>query len=307
MLRTLKLLAGAALLLALLAPASSRAAASDDLFLSGPSSAAPADIALDYVDSHKAELGLVQGDLVDLIVRDEVRTRHNGVTHVYLQQRLGGVEVVNGILNVNVMPDGRILSLGNRFAGDLAQRATAVSPSLQPEAAVTRAAEHLGLSLGEDLVILEVVGGPSMGVRFDTAGLSKEEIPVGLMYLPIDDRGGPVHLAWSVVIQPLVGSDWWNVFVDTETGTVLRKFNLTVNDKDRLPIGLTAGRPGPVRRAEVEEATQGCTNNCYRVFALPLESPDQGPRTVDGVEHRRACMTAVRAGMVVSTVDRRAP
>jgi predicted molibdopterin-dependent oxidoreductase YjgC len=29
--------------------------------------------------------------------------------------------------------------------------------------------------------------------------------------------------------------------------------------------------------------------------------------TVDGVAHRRACMTAVRAGMVVSTVDRRAP
>jgi len=45
---------------------------------------------------------------------------HNGVTHVYLQQVVNGVEVVNGVANVNIDSNGKVLSVGNSFFKNVA-------------------------------------------------------------------------------------------------------------------------------------------------------------------------------------------
>ena len=76
----------------ILVPAVLTAAEAAERFVTGPADGTPEEIAVGYVDAHKGELGLTSGDLADLVVSDQYRTKHNGVTHVYLQQRLGGVE-----------------------------------------------------------------------------------------------------------------------------------------------------------------------------------------------------------------------
>ena len=45
---------------------------------------------------------------------------HNGVTHVYLQQVVNGLEVVNGVANVNVDSKGDVISVGNSFFKNVA-------------------------------------------------------------------------------------------------------------------------------------------------------------------------------------------
>ena len=52
---------------------------------------------------HKA--GLSPSDLGDLAVSSVVPSKHNGVTHVYLQQRHAGIEVHGAIATVNVAAD----------------------------------------------------------------------------------------------------------------------------------------------------------------------------------------------------------
>ncbi|MDH3402009.1 MAG: metalloprotease, partial [Acidobacteriota bacterium] len=90
-----------------LLPGAAPAAETPGSFVTGPAAGTPLEIALGYLDANRGELGLTAGDIADFAVSDEYTTQHNGVTHVYLQQRLGGIEVVNGLFNVNVMPDGR--------------------------------------------------------------------------------------------------------------------------------------------------------------------------------------------------------
>ncbi|KAJ3196197.1 Fungalysin/Thermolysin Extracellular metalloproteinase 5 [Irineochytrium annulatum] len=54
-----------------------------------------------------------------LTVTDFYTSEHSGVTHVYLVQVIDGVEVQNGVSNVNVASDGVILSFASSFYGQI--------------------------------------------------------------------------------------------------------------------------------------------------------------------------------------------
>jgi len=60
-------------------------------YFTAPSDAPARDIALTYLDDAAAELGLDAGDVADVAVTDLVVSPHNGVTHVYLRQRVHGL------------------------------------------------------------------------------------------------------------------------------------------------------------------------------------------------------------------------
>ena len=249
------------------------AAAAAPGFLSEPAEGAPLVIALRYLDEHQDELGLTAADLADLVVRDEYATAHNGVSHIYVRQRLGGVEVVNGDININVMPDGRILSLGSRFVPDLMAKANTLAPAIQPEIALSSAARHLGVTPISSFEVLEVRGGPAMETVFSGAGLSRGPIPAKLMYLPV--QGGGARLVWAMEIDQVGSVNYWNLFVDAVSGETLEKFNFTVSETF-----------GPRGKNQTDSAADSpaspdgiCTSNCYTVFALPKESPSDGSRS----------------------------
>ena len=71
-------------------------------FLTGPAAGDPLAIALAYIREHRAELGLSEDDLGDFVVKDRYTSPNNGVTHIYLRQRLDGIEVYGADINVNV-------------------------------------------------------------------------------------------------------------------------------------------------------------------------------------------------------------
>lgn len=234
---------GALLLLATFTPAW----AADGLeplpsgFLSEPAQGEPLDIALAFLQAHGGELGLTAGDFADHVVSDLYPSRHTGVTHVYLQQRLDGVEVHNGILTVNVMPDGRILNVASNWVGDLAGKVGLRSPRLAPEQAIDRAATHFGLSRSEPYTLLDNQGGAARSMVFASAGLSSEDIPVHLVYQPGLD--GSVRLAWNVRLRMLDGQNWWNVRVDADNGQILDQNDWIANDSYRV-VPLPKNDPG---------------------------------------------------------------
>ncbi|KAF9290068.1 Fungalysin/Thermolysin Extracellular metalloproteinase 5 [Mortierella alpina] len=73
------------------------------------SAADPKQVALDFVEQEHQLTG------ADYIVKNAYTSKHNGVTHVYLRQRIGDREVVNGDMNINVDKDGNVISFGNSF------------------------------------------------------------------------------------------------------------------------------------------------------------------------------------------------
>src|SRR6187399_3032907 len=63
--------------------------------------------ALAHAAQAREQLGLSAAEVADLGVSSIVPSRHNGLTHVYLMQRVNGLEVVNAILNIAVDRAGK--------------------------------------------------------------------------------------------------------------------------------------------------------------------------------------------------------
>ena len=218
--------------------------------LTSPTSEPARDIATAYLNQESAEFALTAGDLADLLVRDEYRSAHNGVTHVYLRQRLNGIEVVNADSNVNIDHQGRVIFAGTSFVSDLAAKTSANNPAIGPHEALISAARHLELQ-PTDLVLLRSIGGPDAQAVFSRGGISLDEIPVKLMYLPTDD--GRVRLVWEAVLQLPNGQHWFDLFIDASTGEVLETFDWI--------------------------AEEGAGTGSYDVIPLPAESPYDSPQT----------------------------
>ncbi len=206
------------------------------------------EIAKSHLARNAAALGLTPADLLDTVVTSRYESRHTGVTHIHFRQRLAGIEVANGVINVNIGRDGKVLNVGNRFVGDLDSRATVRRPSIDAPEAVERAAEQLGLGPAGVLIEIESHGGPARAARFEGGGISLEEIPVKLAYYVLDS--GDVRLAWDMVIRTPDHRHWYNLWVDAADGSILGKSDWI--DKDN-----------------------------YEVFAVPKASPSDGPRTIE--------------------------
>ena len=252
---TRTLLAAAAMLLAA-SPAAHAA-------LTGPAAGDPDDVARAYLEAHRAELGLTALDLSGAALGDRYTSEHNGVTHLYYVQTLDGIEVAEGVLNVNVAADGSILNLGNRFHSDLAGSVPFRQPTVAAAAAVQAAASDLGLTPPASLAVVETLGGPAQEVVFAPSGISRRNIPAGLVWESIGP--GRARLAWQVAIEP-DEDHYWEVSVDANDARVLDRQNRVVSDS-------------------------------YRVYPLPLESPIHHPTTAPPLDGRSVVGTVGAPGV----------
>jgi extracellular elastinolytic metalloproteinase len=239
-------------------------------------------IALDHVRENAADFGVTSADVADLFVTSRYTSRHNGVTHVYLNQRLRGLEVFGGHATVNVTADG-----GVAFArGTLADLGAAASTTAELDAteAVEAAAEGLGLDDPANLRVLSREDGPAQETVVSTGGISDEPIPARLGWRPTKDG---LRLAWRLVIDDSENASVWNATVDAGTGDVLAVDDWTDHDT-RVDLASRLQRAGGETSAAVQALATGPTvfepaspvqdGSSYRVY--PQESPDDSDRVL---------------------------
>ncbi|KAB2955833.1 MAG: hypothetical protein F9K18_13480, partial [Thermoanaerobaculia bacterium] len=214
--------------------------------VAGDAPASARSLALADLARQAPAAGLVAGDLAGVVVTDEVRTGHNGVTHVYFRQRVHGLEIDGAEMGIHVDRAGRVFHRTGSFVADAAARAAEVPgfPLLGPDEAVVAAAGHLGLAPVAGLALVASPGGAERAAVFANDAVSEDTIPVRLRYLRLPDSDR-LRLAWNLVIDDPRSADWWDLWVDAESGALVRRVNWTAH------------------------AT-------YRVFASPKESPDDG-------------------------------
>ncbi|HEU4594079.1 MAG TPA: M36 family metallopeptidase [Pyrinomonadaceae bacterium] len=255
--------------------------------LTGPNSGKPFDIALGHLKQSRHKLGVDEADLEELKVTDEYKSGHNGVTHIYLRQQLGGIEVVGAEASTNVARDGSVINLHSSFVKGLRGAANRRAPALSPIEAVEAAARHLELTLTEPLNVLEAEGGPARRTAFSRGGISLDPIGVRLVFQPVGESS--VRLAWSVEIHQTDGQHAWDIRVDAENGDVLAGDDLVDHDNwgegfapdaarnRNLAVLAAAARPAPVASTALPTAGDG---SAYNVSAYPFESPSDGGRTL---------------------------
>jgi hypothetical protein len=235
-----------------------------------------------YLMENRGDLGLLASDLDELRFNGGHVAGHTGTRHLYIRQQVRGLDVITGDASIAVLPTGAVAHLGSRLLPNIDARTSGIA-KLDAVAAVRSAAAHLGLVPD---AALRVVGTSDDGVMKATlvsnAGISLADIPARMVYQP---SANALRLAWELEIQELSEQHWWNIVVDAENGTILDKFDYVVHEGSH-DVGARIARPKESSKASDMPvfataaqfpATDGAK---YNVFAWPLESPNEGPRTL---------------------------
>jgi extracellular elastinolytic metalloproteinase len=242
----------------------------------------PLDTALSHVRENTAELGVTSADVADLFVTSRYTSRHNGVTHVNLNQRFRGLEVFGGHATVNIAADGRVVFVGGGFVRGLADASG--EDELAAAEAVESAAEALDLDEPAGLRVLSRKSGAAQETVLSRGGISDEPIPARLGWQPTEDG---LRVAWRLVIDDATDVHVWNATVDADTGELLAVDDWTDHDT-RGSLASRLQRSGGQTSAAVQTLAAGPTvfepadpvedGSSYRVY--PQESPDDSDRVL---------------------------
>jgi len=178
----------------------------------------PVEVASTYLQAEKENLGLTDADISDFIVTDHYQTRHNGVTHLYIKQQYEGIEVEHAINNFNILKEGAVSSMGNRFVTDLASKVNGIIININPEDAVWAVVQNFEIATASSLIRQEMLS--EQHIKFFKEGFALEPIDVKLMYQAVNEN--ELRLSWRVSIYELSAQHWWVAYVDAQNGTILK-------------------------------------------------------------------------------------
>ncbi len=211
-------------------------------------------------------------DVSDVRIRDAYTSTHNGITHVYVNQRYRGIDIHNAISGLHLLPSGKLAYATNGFYPKVSTLVNATTPVLSPTQAIGFATATFLLPNRQPLVLKEQLSAHSW--VYESAELSRRPIAVHLVYQPVRQGNDiSLRLAWDLAIDFKETSDYYSFRVDALTGAVLDRYNWT---QYCSPDHVHAAAPDycPDETPALPSADQAG----YRVFPLPLESPDEGPR-----------------------------
>ncbi len=230
-----------------------------------PSVTGPADrdfnareLALEFLQSGSGKSPISEGwaelDLADPIVLSEAQSKKSGITALHLRQNVGGIEVYNSDLNINIAKDGSILSMHNGFVKNIAAGIQSSEPKITANQAIAKAAGHALVSFdrNESLDLIKEPEGIANESIYDGGDLSQDPIPAKLVY--VAQETGETKLAWNLVLHLKDGTRWLDMTVDADNGDLLTQANWYANAD-------------------------------YRVFAQPKEHPNDGARTLESDPH----------------------
>src|SRR5688500_9819805 len=127
------------------------------------------------------EHGLDQKAIGELKIKDQYRTEHNQVEHVYLVQTFKGVEVLGTNLNLAFLPDGRIFGSSHNFMIMDGIEMPSENPAITAAEAIGISGKELGIS---SRAIPEFVRYTAKGLPvYSKADISHQDIPATLGYM----------------------------------------------------------------------------------------------------------------------------
>ena len=219
--------------------------------------------------------GIPITDLSDLLITDSYRSAHNGITHVYLQQRFSGIPIYNALSGIHFDRTGKSVYFSGRFLSDLASRIDLPTPRKDAGSALIATLDHLDIPPGP----IPVLPRSNAPIRLENKGWSRSPIPIELIYLPQPDNH--IKLCWQVGIHDPRNQDYHVVFVDASDGNILNTFNRTIYCHFGSTTENSACADSHLEHNYRQVGEQASTSMpsdlaSYRIFPLPLESPADG-------------------------------
>ena len=205
--------------------------AADGRALTEPSAAPKLEIASRYVSGQALAAGLALEDAAGLYLVKNYRTEHNGVQHFVYRQQFDGIDVWNSDFTVNIDADGRVINSGGQLygrpAGNL--KAAQIDSAMR---SLDRALSQLRSKRAGKYKAARQTRDPILRTfRFLRDGGPGDSIDGDPMWYPVN---GVLRPVWMFYIQDDNGVDRWAAPVDSESGFVLPKQNLTWYQQARV-------------------------------------------------------------------------
>ena len=231
----------------------------------------------DLTISENAEKwGLNDKDLANYYMSDNYTSRHNQVTHVYINQVANNVLVENAIIGLNFNKEGKLVYGSSRFISDLNSKISVTTASINAQTALQTAFD--ALEFDSALPRLTEEKDFSLYV-FEKGEVANLPINTQLIYASID---GSLELVWRTQIY---GATSVAVYVDANTSEVLKKEVLDITcafhkDMYHNHSSSCVNHALETVAKEAEAVEYDSDDAVYHVFALPLESPNHGERSI---------------------------
>jgi len=225
------------------------------------------------------------------VITSEHTSSTSGVHHVYYRQTLNDIQIYGSESSVHIFPNGEVLKSNNQFLANTTSKATGgSSPSLTAIQAVQRAANYFNYSTPSDISVLSSEN-QNTDVVMSDGGISLSPIPAKLVYQM--NQNDELVLAWDLSIQEVAQQNWWSVRVDAANGAIVDQNDYMsscnfehdhseheeVLDYNKNLYDIPNYKEAMAKKAELEAS--GAMVETYEVFAIPLESPYYGTRTIE--------------------------
>lgn len=235
-------------------------------------------IAINYIHNHPALFRLSNSDVADIRLIDENTDEITGITHVYLSQFYKGINIYNSVAGIHINSHNEVVAYTSSFQNNVEKKVKSVIPLLTANISTTKALQHVDISLGESL--LEITSNFDTPVKsnehhFAKGTIALHDILSELVLLP-SEKTGQINLAWKVNIYKADAKEWWDIFVDANSGDIISKNNAVISCNFTPP-------------AQTESALSSQPNlkilspdaaNDFNVIGRPSQAPSFASRTV---------------------------
>ncbi|AFL81990.1 Zinc metalloprotease (elastase) [Aequorivita sublithincola DSM 14238] len=218
-------------------------------------------------------------------ITSETVSKASGIQHVYFRQLLNEIEIYGTESSIHIMANGNVIANDSKFIKSTAEKLSgSTNPGLTAAQAVQAAALQLGYTINGSLSILKGAKGVAKETLLSDGGISLSPIPARLMYALTETN--QLVLCWDLSIEGR--TDWWSVRVNATTGEIVNRANWMVScatnhdhSNDVKEMNFNTNLYDIPNYKEIVANTPVACTECYEVFALPLESPYYGARTIE--------------------------
>ncbi len=210
------------------------------------------------------------------IINEDFSTSMKGDV-VKIQQSFNGIPVYNAI-GTALIKGEKVSYFDDNFTKNYASTSKLASASSN-SSIFANVAQAVGLKNTSQYQLIEIKDLEQEGVQ---------SVRNRLIYFQAENND--LKLCYEFVFEEKGTSNYWAIIADATTGQILSKDNLTLSCNFKhdayshdysahLPAGFTEDFSNDANKL-VGPAALAPSNATYRVFALPLESPNHGPRTL---------------------------
>ncbi|MBK7879256.1 MAG: M36 family metallopeptidase [Saprospiraceae bacterium] len=253
----------------------------------------PQEKVTSYLKSTSAYYGLKSGDISDFEITSHHVSSVSGIQHIYFTQRYTGIGIFTTESSAHFKNNGNLFTANNLFIPDLKESVEGDgTPDLSAIQAIEKVSAELGYQQLGNLFVMQYQGGKEQKSIISKGQISIEDIPVKLKYFPFRTRSTVSNstqkdrlvLAWEMYIYEPNQLNYWHILADATTGKILFKNNLVLNcgfgeshSADNCTGHLHEEK---INKYSVPAFPTPAMVGGYRVYAMPIESPGHGGRTL---------------------------